>query len=143
MMISTRGRYALRIMIDLGERYYEGFVPLKAIAARQHISEKYMEAIIKVLVRAGYVRGLRGKGGGYHLTRHPTSYTAGSILKLLEGSLAPVTCLKCEANPCEYAESCKTLPMWRKLDEIIDSYFENITLWDLMEKTLIAGDYVI
>lgn len=143
MMISTRGRYALRIMIDLGEHFGDIYIPLKDIAKRQHISAKYMESIIKALVQANFVTGLRGKGGGYRLTREPDSYTVGSILKLTEGSLAPVACLECLPNACEHADTCKTLPMWKKLDVMIDDFFEGIRLTDLMDDSVLAHDAFI
>lgn len=143
MMVSTKGRYALRIMIDLAEHNRENYLPLKDIAKRQSISEKYLESIIKILVQAGFVKGLRGKGGGYRLVRDPNTYTVGSILKLTEGSLAPVACLECVPNNCERFNSCKTLPMWQKLDRIIDDYFEGITLADLLGNTLEGNDFVI
>lgn len=143
MMVSTKGRYALRIMIDLAEHNRENYLPLKDIAKRQSISEKYLESIIKILVQAGFVKGLRGKGGGYRLVRNPNTYTVGSILKLTEGSLAPVACLECVPNNCERFNSCKTLPMWQKLDRIIDDYFEGITLADLLGNTLEGNDFVI
>ena len=115
MMISTRGRYALRVMIDLAERQTSDFTPRKEIAARQEISEKYLESIVKNLVQNGFLEGLRGKGGGYRLVRAPEEYTIGSILRLMEGSLAPVACLEQRAQPCNREDSCRTLPMWRKL----------------------------
>jgi Rrf2 family iron-sulfur cluster assembly transcriptional regulator len=141
MMISTKGRYALRVMIDLAEHDPDTYTPLKDIAKRQNISEKYLEIIIKVLSQARFVYGLRGKGGGYRLARHPRTYTVGSILKLTEGSLAPVACLECSPNTCERAQTCKTLPMWQKLDQMIDEYFEGITLADLAGST--GDDYII
>lgn len=141
MMISTKGRYALRVMIDLAEHDPHTYTPLKDIAKRQNISEKYLEIIIKVLSQARFVYGLRGKGGGYRLARHPRTYTVGSILKLTEGSLAPVACLECSPNTCERAQTCKTLPMWQKLDQMIDEYFEGITLADLAGST--GDDYII
>ena len=141
MMISTKGRYALRVMIDLAEHDPDTYTPLKDIAKRQNISEKYLEIIIKVLSQARFVYGLRGKGGGYRLARHPRTYTVGSILKLTERSLAPVACLECSPNTCERAQTCKTLPMWQKLDQMIDEYFEGITLADLAGST--GDDYII
>jgi Rrf2 family iron-sulfur cluster assembly transcriptional regulator len=131
MMVSTRGRYALRVMIDLAEHGNGSFIPLRDVAERQDISEKYLESILSVLSKAGFVRGLRGKGGGYQLTRAPSAYTVGSILKLTEGSLAPVACLDCHPNPCEKAASCRTLPMWEKLDRLVDEYLESVTVEDL------------
>lgn len=116
MMISTKGRYALRVMVDMAEHQAEGYLPLKEIAERQDISEKYLESILKVLVKHKFLTGLRGKGGGYRLTRAPEQYTVGSILRLTEGSLAPVACLEQEPIECPRMAQCRTLPMWRKLD---------------------------
>lgn len=131
MMISTKGRYALRVMIDLVERDAGGYIPLKEIAERQGISEKYLESIIAVLTKAGLLAGLRGKGGGYKLTRSPEQYTVGSILKLTEGSLATVSCLEESPNQCGRSADCRTLPMWKALDRMVDDFFEGITLADL------------
>ena len=142
-MISTKGRYALRVMIDLAEQAPEAFIPLDAIAARQGISKKYLESILKILVQKKLLKGLRGKGGGYRLTREPQTYTVGSILKLTEGSLAPVDCLKCRPNACKRTSTCRTLPMWEKLDKMIDDFFEGMTLADLVRPELAGDDYVI
>lgn len=133
MMVSTRGRYALRVMIDLAQHNNGGFIPLKEIADRQEISEKYLEGIISALSKAGFVIGHRGKGGGYMLSRHIGTYTVGSILKLTEGSLAPVSCLDCTPNQCKRADQCMTLPMWQNLQEVIENFFDNISLEDLTE----------
>ena len=132
MLISTKGRYALRVMIDLVEHQSEGYVPLKEIAERQEISEKYLESIIKILVKAKMLDGLRGKGGGYKLTRAPEQYTVGSILRLTEDSLAPVSCLENGAVPCARAAECRTLPMWQGLDKVINEYLDGILLSDLV-----------
>lgn len=134
MMISTRGRYALRVMVDLAQQDFEKFIPLKEIAARQEISEKYLESVISSLSKSGFLTGVRGKGGGYKLSRSPETYTVGSILKLTEGSLAPVHCLECTPNSCSRAADCHTLPMWEKLNDLIDDFFEKITLRDLADK---------
>ena len=131
MMISTKGRYALRVMIDLAQNQGDGYLPLRDIAKRQEISEKYLEAILPTLIKNRYLEGVRGKGGGYRLSRSPEDYTIGSILKLLESSLAPVACLEENAKPCPRAEQCKTLPMWSRLNRMIDEYFEGIRLADL------------
>lgn len=131
MMISTKGRYALRVMIDLAEHNTGEYIPLKEIADRQEISEKYLESIIAVMSKAGYLVGMRGKGGGYKLTRLPEQYTVGGILKLTEGSLAPVACLETSPNRCGRAAECKTLPMWQKFVKLTDNFFEGITLADL------------
>lgn len=140
MMISTKGRYALRVMIDLASQEPpRAYVPLKEITQRQNISTKYLESILSVLVKSGLVVGIRGKGGGYRLTKSPEEYTVGSILKLTEGSLAPVSCLHPSSTGCERQEACPTLPMWRKLDQIIDEYFEGITLRDLIDEAKEGG----
>ena len=129
MFISTKGRYALRVMVDLAEHQDEGFVPLKEIAQRQEISEKYLEAVLKVLVRG---RILRGKGGGYKLGKPPEQYKVGTILRLTEGELAPVACLESHALPCSRAAQCRTLPMWEKFDQVVTEFFDGYTIADLM-----------
>ncbi len=133
MMISTKGRYALRVMIDLAEHQTEGYTPLKEIAKRQNISEKYLENILKVLVRSQLLEGLRGKRGGYRLTRTPEQYSIGTILSLTEESLAPVACLDSGAPACDMSPRCRTLPMWKKLDQMIRGVLDGITLADLMD----------
>ena len=143
MLISTKGRYALRVMIDLAEHQAEGFIPLKVIAERQEISEKYLESIIKLLVKAKLLNGVRGKGGGYQLTRTPDQYTVGTILRLTEDSLAPVSCLEPGADACPRAAVCRTLPLWQGLDKVINDYLDNITLADLMHSDPDGYDYVI
>ena len=143
MMVSTKGRYALRVMIDLAEHQAEGYIPLKAIARRQDISEKYLESILKSLVQSQFLTGVRGKGGGYRLTRPPEQYTVGSILRLTEGSLAPVACLEQEHVDCPRMADCRTLPMWRKLNTMINDYFVGITLADLVNTAQPGNDYVI
>ena len=143
MLISTKGRYALRVMIDLAEHQTEGFVPLKVIADRQEISEKYLESIIKLLVKAKLLNGVRGKGGGYQLTKSPEQYTIGSILRLTEDSLAPVSCLESGANACPRAAECRTLPLWQGLNKVISDYLDNITVADLMQQDGQGNDYVI
>lgn len=142
MLISTKGRYALRVMIDLAEHVGGGYIPLHDIAARQEISEKYLESILSVLSKARYLEGLRGKGGGYRLTRPPETYTVGSILRLTEGSLAPVDCLKQPDNICPRAASCRTLAMWREFGELTDRFFDGKTLADLAASPD-GGDFVI
>ena len=132
MMISTKGRYALRLMVDLAEHQQENYIPLKEIAQRQERSEKYLESIIKLLVRDHLLEGVRGKGGGYRLTRPPECYTVGSILRLTEGSLSPVACLGQGESECPRANECPTLPMWRKLETLLNGFFDSITLADLM-----------
>ena len=143
MKISTKGRYALRVMIDLAEHNTGEYVPLKDIAKRQAISEKYLENILPVLTSNGYLAGLRGKGGGYKLTRPPAGYTVFSILSLVENSLAPVECLEQGKNDCERAAQCKTLPMWQKLNTLLRDFFEGITIADLCNPELGGDDYVI
>ena len=143
MMISTKGRYALRVMIDIAENQHDGYLPLREIAARQEISEKYLEAIVKSLVKAQYLTGLRGKAGGYRLTRPPQEYTVGSILRLTEGSLAPVACLGDNPPDCPRMADCRTLPMWRELNTMIQNYFDGITLAELTKCAQPGNDYVI
>ena len=133
-MISTRGRYALRVMIDLTQQKTGGYIPLKEIAARQEISEKYLESILKLLVKGKIPTGLRGKGGGYRLTRAPEEYTVADILELTEETLAPVACLSEDAEPCPRASDCRTLDMWKGLDKLVRDYFAGITLADLAAK---------
>ena len=130
-MISTKGRYALRVMIDLAEQEPDKFIPLEEIATRQNISKKYLEIVLKSLVQKNFLKGLRGKGGGYKLTRKPEDYTAGEILEVTEGTLAVVSCLQDGAAPCERAGFCKTLPMWKKFNQMTHDFFFGITLKDL------------
>lgn len=132
MMISTKGRYALRVMIDLAKKQEDTYISLKEISERQQISMKYLEAIVSVLNKAGFVQSLRGKDGGYKLSRNPSEYTIGEILKLTEGSLAPVACLEGCDTVCQSSDGCITLPLWQKLDTVIDSYLESVTLQDLL-----------
>jgi Rrf2 family protein len=134
MIVSTRGRYALRVMIDLAEQGSETFVPLKDIAQRQDISQKYIEAIMTILSKSGFVQGVHGKGGGYKLNRKPEEYKVGEILTLTEGTLAPVACLECGAAPCDKAKNCRTLPLWTELDKRISGYLNSVTIADLMKK---------
>ncbi|WP_424960269.1 RrF2 family transcriptional regulator [Ihubacter sp. rT4E-8] len=143
MKISTKGRYALRVMIDLAEHNSEAYIPLRDIARRQDISEKYLETIIPALTRAGFLEGLRGKGGGYKLTRPPESYDVASILQLTEGSLAPVACLEDHARPCPRLQQCKTLPMWENFYKVILEYFQGITLEDLIHSQSSNYDFII
>lgn len=132
MTVSTKGRYALRVMIDLAEHPSEGYIPLQVIAERQEISKEYLGAILKVLVEHGLLRSLRGKGGGYRLSAPPEEYTVGEILRLTEGDLAPVPCLT-QKEPCPRRDRCPSLPMWQKLDRLIGGFLESVTLRDLME----------
>ena len=131
MMISTKGRYALRVMVDLAEHQGEGYLPLRDIATRQEISEKYLESILKVLVQNRLLEGLRGKGGGYRLTRPPEQYTVGEILRLTEGNFSTVACLEPGSGQCSRMGQCRTLPVWRNLDRIVNEYLDSVTLADL------------
>jgi len=131
-MISTKARYALRVMIDLAEHQDAGYIPLKDIAARQEISEKYLEIIIKILVKGKMLKGLRGKGGGYILTREPSEYIVGDIIELTEGSLAPVACLQPDAEVCNRKDICVTLPLWEKYYTLVHDFFFHITLEDVI-----------
>ena len=133
MMISTRGRYALRVMIDLAEHQGEGYIRMKDVAQRQGVSLGYLEKILPVLVKNNIVDGIQGKGGGYRLSRAPEQYTLGEILRLTEGSLAPVACLECGAAPCDRADRCRTLPVWTELDRIVNAYLDSVTLRDLLQ----------
>lgn len=144
MTISTKGRYALRIMLDLAERT-DDIIKLKDIAARQEISEKYMEQIISVLNKAGYVRSTRGAQGGYQLVKDPKDYTVGMILRLTEGSLAPVDCLAENALPCDRSGKCATLVVWKKIYEAVNGVIDHITLQELLdiEREKASNDYVI
>lgn len=133
MIVSTKGRYALRVMIDLAEHADNGYIPLREIARRQEISEKYLEIILKLLVRGELLTGLRGKGGGYRLNRRPEQYTVGEILRCTEDSLVPVACLGSAHNECHRAAECRTLPMWERLNQMVNDYFDGITIADLMD----------
>lgn len=133
MIISTRGRYALRVLIDLAEHGNDKYVPMKEIADRQEISLKYLERILPVLTKNGLLEGVHGKGGGYRLTKPPQSCTIGEVLRLTEGNLAPVNCLELNSEPCKRASACKTLDMWKNLHNLLNNYFDNITLSDLMK----------
>ncbi|MDO4301141.1 MAG: Rrf2 family transcriptional regulator [Clostridia bacterium] len=145
MKISTKGRYALRLMLDLAINNTGEFVPLKLVSERQDISVKYLEQIITTLVKAGFVKGLRGSKGGYKLAKSPGEYTVGMILRLTEGSLAPVACLEDEINTCERCEDCITLELWKDLYSAINSVVDNVTLADLIERfnAKIGNDYSI
>ena len=135
MMVSTRGRYALRMMIDLAENGRAGeYIAMKDIAGRLEISKKYMEQIMPVLVKNGLVEGMQGQGGGYRLNRPPEKYTVGSILKLTEGGLSAVSCTSEGPSACSRSSCCETRPMWDKLDAMIDDFFEGITLADLLKE---------
>ena len=144
MKISTKGRYALRMLVDLAEHEGSGYISLKDIAERQMISKKYLEQIIQVFNKSDVLRANRGAQGGYMLARTPDKYTVGEILRLTEGSLAPVACLEQEPNLCERQESCATLPVWQGLYRVINEYLDNITLQDILDQEHEkGGDYVI
>ena len=134
-MISTRGRYSLRVLIDLAEHFGEGYIPMKEIAKRQGLSLKYLERFVPLLSKSGLIEGVQGKGGGYRLRRKPQEYTIREILHIVEGDLAPVSCLKCGSEPCDRVEQCRTISMWKDLQVMIDGYFEGITLGDLMNSS--------
>ena len=144
MMISTKGRYALRMLVDMAEHERGGgYVPLKEIAARQEISEKYLESIVKLLVQNKVLIGVRGKGGGYRLNGTPDQFTVRRILEITEGSLAPVACL-CEPHePCARMANCRTYPMWQGLSKLIRDYLDSYTLADLMKRDDAGFDYII
>ena len=133
MMISTKGRYALRVMLDLAQNKSKEYISLTEISERQGISVKYLELVVSILNRAGYVNSMRGKNGGYKLSRAPEDYTVGAILKLTEGNLSPVNCLNNGVSECKNSDVCLTLPLWKELDNIIDGYLENVTLRDLIK----------
>lgn len=133
MLISSKGRYALRIMLELAEHYGEAFIPMKDMAQRQGISKGYIAQIMPILSKNGLVDSIHGKGGGYRLTRPPQECTVGEILHLTEESLAPVACLQCDAAPCERAAYCQTLPVWRKMEAITNAYIDSLTLQDILD----------
>ena len=134
MIVSTKGRYALRVMVSFAQRGGEEYIPLKEIAEAEGISQKYLESIMTVLSKAGFVDAVHGKGGGYRLNRPLSGYTVGSILKLTEGSLATVSCTTQGPAACSRSTCCHTLPMWERLDEMIEGFFEGITLEDLVKE---------
>lgn len=145
MKISTKGRYALRMMIDLAQHGDSGYIALKDIAARQEISKKYLEQIVPILNKSDLLKTNRGYQGGYKLTKSPDKYTVGEILRATEGSLAPVACLDYEPIECERSSECITLPVWRGLNKVISEYLDGITLQDILDndKERCANDYVI
>lgn len=142
MMISTRGRYALRVMIDLAEHNDGKYIPMKEVAERQELSLKYLERILPMLTKSRLIIGVHGKGGGYRLGRSPENCTVGEILRLTEGNLAPVSCLECGAEPCSRTSECRTLEMWQGFFKLTNEYFDNITIADLMRKDQ-GNDYII
>ena len=134
MIVSTKGRYALRVMLCFAQRGGDEYIPLKEIAEAENISQKYLESIMTILSKAGFLDAVHGKGGGYRLNRKPEEYTVGSILKLTEGGLSAVSCTSQGAAACSRTECCETKPMWDKLDKMIDEFFEGITLDDLLKE---------
>ena len=134
MIVSTKGRYALRVMVHFALQNTDRYIPLKEIAEAESISQKYLESIMTTLSKAGFVDAVHGKGGGYRLNRSPKEYTVGSILKLTEGSLAAVSCTTQGPAACSRSSCCQTKPMWEKLDTMIDDFFEGITIADLLKK---------
>ena len=134
MIVSTKGRYALRVMVRLAQQQGDELIPLKEIAESEHMSQKYLESIMTTLSKAGFVDAAHGKGGGYRLNRKANEYTIGSILKLTEGSLAAVSCTSQGPSACDRSECCQTKPMWDKLDKMIDEFFEGITIADLLKE---------
>ncbi|MCQ2591361.1 MAG: Rrf2 family transcriptional regulator [Treponema sp.] len=135
MIVSTRGRYALRVLIDIAEHQETNPIPLKEIAERQNISQKYIEAIMTLLSKNHFVDAIHGKGGGYKLNKNPEEYKVGDILRLTEGTLAPVACLEKNTEHCSREPECRTLPMWTKLDQLIENYLDSISIADLMKKS--------
>ena len=133
MIVSTKGRYALRVMVYFALHGSEEYIPLKQIAESEGISQKYLESIMTTLSKAGFVDAIHGKGGGYRLNRKPEEYTVGSIIKLTEGNLNTVSCTTEGASACNRSTCCRTLPMWEKLDTMVNDFFEGITLADLMK----------
>ncbi len=142
MLISTRGRYALRVLIDLAEHGGNGYVPMKDVAQRQGLSLKYLERIIPVLTKNGIIEGVQGKGGGYRLVKPPEECRIGDILRLTEGDLAPVACLESGAKPCERAFECRTYPLWVEFNRLVNDFFDGKTLADII-RTDLADNYSI
>lgn len=132
MRISTKGRYALQMMVDLAQHYGDGYISLKDVAERQGVSLKYLEAIAATLNKAGFIMSTRGKSGGYMLSKPACDYTVGAVLKLAEGSLAPVACVYEGGEACERSDICNAFPMWQELDRIVDEYLESVTVEDLV-----------
>ena len=142
MLVSTRGRYAIRVMIDLAEHMNGKYIPMKEIADRQDVSLKYMTKIMQALTKSGMLDGQHGKGGGYKLNRDPEEYRVGDILRLTEGTLAPVACIDETDCKCDRSLECRTRPMWNELDKLISEYLDGITIADLMEGNT-ADNYII
>ncbi len=145
MKISTKGRYAVRVMLDLAAHNTGEYITVKTIAERQDISEKYLEQIISVLNKGGFVRSVRGAQGGYRIAKEPSDYTVGSILRLTEGSLAPVACLDSAENECERCDTCETLDVWRQLADAINRVVDGVTLQDLLDRqnSRLGDSYII
>ena len=139
MMISTKGRYALRFLVDLAEHQGDRFVPLKEVSIRQEISEKYLEIVVKELVKGGLLAAMRGRGGGYRLNCAPEEYSIKAVLELMEGPLTPVACLEAGQDACPRSNGCRTLPLWQGLDNVISDYLAQFTLADLCGKTEISS----
>ena len=139
MKISTKGRYALRMMLDLAENQKDGFVALKDIAERQNISKKYLEQIVPMLNRSDYLVTSRGFQGGYRLAKSPENYTVGEILRITEGSLAPVSCMEQNPNLCPRSADCATLPVWLGLNKVVNEYLDSVTLQDVLEQNIKYG----
>lgn len=133
MMLSTKGRYALRFLVDIAQNQADGFVPLKDVALRQEISEKYLEILVRELVKGGLLDAMRGKRGGYRLSRDPAEYSVKAVIELMDGSLAPVACLEPGRQSCPRKDVCPTLPLWQGLDRVISDYLGQFTLADLLE----------
>ncbi len=136
MMISTKGRYALRVMLDLAQKPPEDYVALGGVAERQGISMKYLEAIVSLLNKAGFLESRRGKTGGYRLCRAPKEYTVCEILRAAEGGLSPVNCRACSDGDCPRADECSTLPLWQRLDQLVETFLQSVTLQDMLDGTL-------
>ena len=143
MMVSTKGRYALTVMVDLAKLSDGGYVSLSDIAEREHLSMKYLESIISILNKGGMLQSLRGKNGGYRLAREPKEYNISEILLLTEGTLAPVNCIMQEGVQCDKAATCSTLPLWAGLDKVIENYLKGITLEDIIKgnRKKMLGEY--
>jgi len=143
MKVSTRGRYALRTLLDLAEHKNNGFISLKEIAQRQNISKLYLEQLVSLLSASNILRANRGKQGGYMLAKEPSQCTVGQILRITEGNLMPVSCLEDKVNQCERAEFCKTLSLWTGLGKVINDYLDNVTLQDILDQKQSGDNYVI
>ena len=133
MMVSTRGRYALRVIIDLAENAADGYVPMREVAERQGLSLKYLERILPLLVSEHLVEGVHGKGGGYRLSKEPSRISVGEVLRITEGDIAPVACLESNAVKCEHINDCRTLPVWKGLNDRINEYLDSVSIADLMK----------